>query len=161
MYNPHIGATGPSLVTYPWFQRLKMDSRKINKIMGRVLARKIRARMRRGQDSDGALPNTKREGRPFLNDTGKLIKSIKYKNGEVAPTGTRRDDHKWTKRVQNRNAAILAVQVFERDDIDPLEPSEFDQVVADAAEREIAKQIDRGEFQILGELRTQKGRRRR
>ena len=149
------GSMEVSLVRYPWFSRLKMDSPAIQRKVGQKIATKIRARIKKGSDSKGSLPNTKRDERPILNDTGRLIRSIKYrkKMRDVAPSGTRRDGHKYNKKSRNKNASVFAIQVFTKD-IDPLNADEYTGLIEKIAAAEIQKQIDSGKFSLLHEMRT-------
>ena len=147
-----------SLVEYPWFQRIKMNSDELAFQVGRKIATAVRKRLRKGQaDAGSALPQVKRGGRTVLNDSGKLIRSIKYdkKLREIAPKGKRRDGHKWNKSVGNRNAAIMAVHIHTLE-IDPLGSEDFGPMFEEIAAKEIQRQIDRGEFSLVHDMRVGK-----
>jgi len=139
------------LLQYPAKMRIKINRPKIEQVMGRRLAALIRARLRSGAQAGGSMPVPVRGGRPF-NQSGRLIRSIKYQGGHVRATGRRKDGHKWSSRVQNRNHAILAIQVATRG-IDPLGVStKIEAEIARVAEAEIARQLSAGEGGLLAEL---------
>ena len=154
MYSEPPGdvATTVSLVDYPLLKRLKVDAGAVQKKIGKTVQRRVRARIKKGMQDEGVpLPNTKRDSRPMLRDSGRLINSIKYDRGEVAASGKRRDGHKWNQSVQNRNAAIMAVQIFTQE-IDPLGPRDFRAEAEKLAAEEIQKQIENGALGFSAEM---------
>ena len=131
--------------------RLKINRGKVETAMGRRLATLIRTRLRQGNQAGGRLPAPIRGGDAW-NRSGRLIRSIKYDGGHVKATGRRKDGHKWSARVQNRNHAILAIQVATRG-VDPLGVTpKIEAEIARIAEAEVAKQLASGEGGILAEL---------
>lgn len=140
-----------SLIQYPARMRLKIDRNKVERVMGRRLAALIRARLRAGAQAGGPLPAPTRGGKPWA-ASGRLIRSIKYEGGFVKATGQRRDGHKWSPRVQNRNHAILAIQVATRG-VDPLGVTpKIEAEIVRIAEAEVARQLASGEGGLAAEL---------
>lgn len=150
-------------VDVPFNMRLRFDGEKVAQSVGRKVASKIRRKLKKGEDYDGnALPVGK-DGGPGLNDTGRLIKSIKYRKGTatIEPTGKRED----VSKRAGGNFGLLSIHIQTRD-IDPLgtgSGKQLDKDLNEQTEKEIAKQIKSGKATLVGELRRAVGggRRRR
>lgn len=138
----------------PVFKRLRVDRDKVNAKVANRAALLVRKRLKKGEDADGPLPKAE-DGGPILNDSGRLIKSVKQRKAKrgdgriVRATGQRERG--------KRNAAIMAIQIAKKD-IDPLGLSvDMTEDLAKVMNREINRQVRAGKLGLVHELRRIKG----
>lgn len=171
-------------LNFPVNIRLGLNGDAVTRKVGQRLATKIRSRLRKGLDGDGSpLPRPLSGGKP-LNNTGLLIKSIKYvpRLGMVLPsTGIREgayDKPRKSSQISSRarsNFGLMTIHISgiytrkgasssrSRPDIDPMGQGsdENRKIIETETNREISRQLARGEAGLLLELgKTFRGARR-
>jgi hypothetical protein len=173
-HSPDPRDDGPVLkvsLNMPTKIRLKLNGEKVKKKAGQRLATTIRARLRRGVDGDGTKMPEPEDGGSALKDSGKLLRSIKYrqipaKRGSakkvrvVAPSTTRRSDI--SKRAHG-NFGLMSIHTAKEEYEDPMGQNDpgTAKVLEDAATKEIARQLAKGEGGLKLELKhTLRGARR-
>lgn len=158
------GSTGQQMLTVsvdvPINLRLQFDATRVTKRVGQRIAAKLRSALKKGQTYEGDAIPAGKDGGPPLMDTGRLIRSIKYRKQTqtIEPTGKREDV---SRRAQG-NFGLLMIHLQTRE-IDPLSTGESGKIyedVAAATEKAIAKEIEGGKATLVGELRRVVGKKR-
>jgi hypothetical protein len=152
---------------FPTQIRLQINGDKVKKKAGQKLATFIRARIRRGIDGDGTKLPIPEDGGSPLRDSRKMVNTIRYRklpadkrrkgvktkyNDVVAPSTSRRTD---AQRGANSNFGIMSIHTAEPGYEDPMgqnDPHTI-KVLADAATKEVARQLAKGEGGLKLELK--------
>lgn len=145
------------MVEVPVTIRLRLDSLKIERAVGGMVATQLRRMLKQGRVPGGKPlrhPKDPKHGRP-LNRTGQLIRSVRYSRsgGYVAPNGYRTDPGRTRGREWKRNYAVYAILV--RSNLQPgLEvDAELARKMSAKAEEAIARQLQRPGFGLQAELK--------
>jgi len=161
---------------WPTSLRMRINEAKMERNVGNRLATLIKKRLRAGLDGDGqAIPTAKTASNPAINRTGELIKSIRYKDGWVAPGWSKYRPEKGPGMNVRTNFGLMIVLLsglnvnrakrYTRKDGEPRQPMpkygdlmgaespKQQEQLMDLARREIKRQLDSGEIGIIAELR--------
>ena len=166
---------------WPAKLRLKVDAERIRRRVGGPIATEVRRRIKRGMEAHGrALQKPGRSGatrgadgrfrrangvghgKP-LDQTGSLIKSIKYRRGKIAPGGMRDD----TRLDRPRQQGLLYVLIHTSDTREPrgrkIDPMGVDKPLAASvrkrARRALTKELARPGSGLVAEMKRLKPRR--
>lgn len=131
---------------------LDLDERALDRAIGEAVAAAVRARLRSGLGAKGSLPPPDDHENPPLDDTGELIRSIKFvpgtgkAKGRVMPTGVRVNDR------GRSNAMVLRALLRARPDLRRSSPlgataAERREAIA-AAKKEITRQAHSGRARV-------------
>ena len=133
----------------PVMTQLKLKRDDVNAAGGKALAKAIRKNIRSGKDASGKpLPSRPgQKGSAPLNNTGKLVRGIKYypEAERVGPSSRKRRD------VSSRARSSFGLMMIHNDtwDRDIMGVTrEMNDIINKAAEKEIAKQLNTGEAGI-------------
>lgn len=143
---------------FPLNMRLKINSEKVKSVAANKLAAQVRNRLEDEQGAAGPMPRRKAtaiigpqpegtKGQRALNDTGQLLKSVKYRKdiSQILPTGTRADG--------KRNVGIAFMQLAERPELAASDPfgvtDDEEATFNENAEKEIARQLESGEAGLV------------